>query len=61
MKNEMKNEKQGIISVKLSTGWEPWGIGTFMDGIAAQRDSGATAFAFCPLTLRKEEKAEAAQ
>ena len=28
----MKNEKQGIISVKLSTGWEPWGIGTFMDG-----------------------------
>ena len=53
----MKNEKQGIISVKLSTGWEPWGIGTFMDGIAAQRDSVATAFAFCPLTLRKEEKA----
>ena len=57
----MKNEKQGIISGKLSTGWEPWGIGTFMDGIAAQWDSGATAFAFCPITLRKEEKAGAAR
>ena len=54
MENKMKNEKQGIISVKLSTGWEPWGIGTFMDGIAAQLDSGATAFAFCPITIRKE-------
>ena len=53
----MKKEKQGIISVKLYTGWEPWGIGTFIDGIAAQWDSGATAFAFCPITLRKEEKA----
>ena len=52
----MNNEKQGIISVKLSTGWKPWGIGTFMDGIAAQRNSGATAFTFCPITLRKEEK-----
>lgn len=57
----MKNEKQGIISVKLSTGWEPWGIGTFIDGIAAQWDSGATAFAFCPITLRKEEKAGSAR
>ena len=55
----MKNEKQGIISVKLSTGWEPWGIGTFIEGIAAQRNSGATAFAYCPITLRKEEKAVA--
>ena len=57
----MKNEKQGIISVKLSTGWEPWGIGTFMEGVAAQLDSGATAFAFCPITLRKEEKSVAAR
>lgn len=53
----MKNEKQGIISLKLSTGWEPWGVGTFMDGIAAQQNSGARAFTFCPITLRKEEKA----
>ena len=61
MKNKKKNKTQGIISVKLSTGWEPWGIGTFMDGVAAQLDSGAKAFAFCPITLRKEEKAEAAR
>ena len=58
---ELENEKQGIISVKLSTGWEPWGIGTFMEGVAAQLDSGATAFAFCPITLRKEEKTVAAR
>lgn len=61
MENEKKTKKQGIISVKMSTGWEPWGIGTFMDGVVAQLDSGATAFAFCPITLRKEEKAGAAR
>ncbi len=42
--------KTGIITLKLADGWIPWAIGTFKDALQLKADTGATAFAFCPVT-----------
>lgn len=44
------NMKTGIITLKLADGWIPWAIGTFRDALRLKADTGATAFAFCPVT-----------
>ncbi len=49
-----KKAKTGIISLKTENGWEPWGIGTFAEAVEAKIGTGATAFAYCPLTPRGE-------
>ena len=46
--------RTGLITLKTERGWEPWGIGTFREGAEAQAEAGAHAFAYCPLTPRRE-------
>lgn len=52
METTMKKTKTGIISLKTESGWEPWGIGTFREAVDAKIETGALAFAYCPLTPR---------
>lgn len=52
MESTIKVTRTGIISLKTEGGWEPWGIGTFADALAAKAETGARAFAYCPLTPR---------
>nr|DAW36129.1 MAG TPA: hypothetical protein [Caudoviricetes sp.] len=54
METTMKKTKTGLITLKTERGWEPWGIGTFREGAEAQAEAGARAFAYCPLTPRRE-------
>lgn len=54
METTMKKTKTktGIISLKTGSGWEPWGIGTFRETVDAKIETGALAFAYCPVTPR---------
>ncbi len=54
METTMKKTKTGLITLKTESGWVPWGIGTFMDGVRMQIENGARAFAYCPITPRGE-------
>lgn len=56
METTMKKTKTktGIISLKTENGWEPWGIGTFAEAVATKIETGALAFAYCPVTPRGE-------
>ncbi len=44
----------GLITLKTESGWVPWGIGTFMDGVRMQIENGARAFGYSPLSPRSE-------
>lgn len=52
MEKTIKKTKVGIISLKTERGWEPWGFGTFRDAVATKIETGARAFAYCPITPR---------
>lgn len=54
METTMKKAKVGLITLKTKSGWEPWGIGTFAEAVDAKIETGALAFAYCPLTPRRE-------
>lgn len=44
----------GLITLRTESGWVPWGIGTFMDGVRMQIENGARAFGYSPLSPRSE-------
>ncbi len=54
METTMKKTKTGLITLRTESGWVPWGIGTFMDGVRMQIENGARAFGYSPLSPRSE-------
>lgn len=48
-----KAERVGLITLRTESGWVPWGIGTFMEGVRAQIENGVHAFGYTPLSTKR--------
>lgn len=48
----------GLITLRTESGWVPWGVGTFMEGVRAQVENGARAFGYTPLSTKPKKAKE---
>lgn len=49
-----KARRVGLITLRTESGWVPWGVGTFMEGVRAQIENGARAFGYTPLSTKRQ-------